>query len=270
MSRIANRLAQLKAEGRKALIPYVVAGDPRLSATVPTMHALVARGADIIELGVPFSDPMADGPVIQLGHERAMINKTSLRNVIQLVAQFREKDKGTPVVLMGYANPIVVMGYENFAQAAAEAGIDGTLTVDLPPEEALELNTQLERVGIDNIFLLAPTTTMERAAKICAMGSGFLYYVSLKGVTGAGILDIQSVTDKLAKIRELTDLPLCVGFGIKDPESACKLAAVSDGVVVGSSLVDKVAQMAQANAVDEDIAQAVAALIGDMREAMDA
>ncbi len=237
MNRITQRLASLKSDGRKAFVSYVVNGDPAPEATLPAMHELVAQGVDIIELGVPFSDPMADGPVIQLGHERALANKTTLRGTLATVKAFRESDNETPVVLMGYANPIERMGYKAFAEAAGEAGVDGVLTVDLPPEEAEALNAELKAVGIESIFLIAPTTTRERIQLIAALAGGFLYYVSLKGVTGAGHLDIVSVEKKLAEIRDITDLPLCVGFGIKDADSAKAIAQSADGVVVGSAFV---------------------------------
>lgn len=237
MNRITQRLASLKSDGRKAFVSYVVNGDPAPEATLPAMHELVAQGVDIIELGVPFSDPMADGPVIQLGHERALANKTTLRGTLATVKAFRESDNDTPVVLMGYANPIERMGYKTFARAAGEAGVDGLLTVDLPPEEAEALNAELKAVGIESIFLIAPTTTRERIQLVSSLAGGFLYYVSLKGVTGAGHLDIASVEKKLAEIREITDLPLCVGFGIKDADSAKAIARHADGVVVGSAFV---------------------------------
>lgn len=239
MSRIANCLAQLKQQNKKALVPYFVAGDPQLELCVPMMHALVEAGADIIELGVPFSDPMAEGPVIQMAHERALVHNTSLRDVLSCVKQFREKDATTPVVLMGYANPVEVMGYEAFAQKAQESGVDGVLTVDMPPEEATDFIAALKRHGLDNIFLIAPTTTEDRIRLIAGKASGYLYYVSLKGVTGAGNLDVQSVVEKVELIQSITNLPLCVGFGIKDADSAQKIAQIADGAVVGSALVDR-------------------------------
>lgn len=193
MSRIAGRFQQLAEQGRKALIPYVVAGDPSQEITVPLMHSLVESGADIIELGVPFSDPMSEGPVLQLGHERALANGTSLRHILAMVSEFRQRDQDTPVLLMGYANPIEHMGHEAFAAAANQAGIDAALTVDLPPEEVAGLNSHLRQFEMDNIFLIAPTTPEQRMAKITAQASGFIYYVSLKGVTGAGHLDTDEV-----------------------------------------------------------------------------
>ena len=229
MSRIAERFAALKQENRCALIPYVVAGDPTLKVTVPLLHELVAAGADIIELGVPFSDPMAEGPVIQLAHERALANGVSLRLVLSMVAEFRRENTHTPVLLMGYANPVERMGYREFVAAASDAGVDALLTVDMPPEEVDVLNTELKRGGLDNIFLVAPTTTAQRVEKIAEQASGFVYYVSLKGVTGAGHLDTVEVAGKVAAIKARCSLPVAVGFGIKDADSAAAVAAVADG-----------------------------------------
>ncbi|MGB5326206.1 MAG: tryptophan synthase subunit alpha [Pseudomonadales bacterium] len=248
MSRIKRCLDALHDNGGKAVVPYIVAGDPSADATLPLMHALVEAGADIIELGIPFSDPMAEGPVIQLAHERALAGKMSLRRTLDLVAAFREHNAETPVVLMGYANPVERFGYEAFAARAAEAGVDGVLTVDMPPEEIVALNEVLSKHGIDSILLIAPTTTDDRIKKICAAASGYIYYVSLKGVTGAGHLDTADVATHVARIRSHTGLPVCVGFGIKDAESAKAVAMVADGVVVGSMLVDALARAAQAGA----------------------
>jgi len=267
MSRIAKRLQDLKTRGRKALVVYIVSGDPYPEATLPSMHALVAEGADIIELGVPFSDPMAEGPVIQKGHERALVHHTSLRSTLEVVRAFRETDADTPVVLMGYVNPIERMGYKAIAEQAAAAGVDGLLTVDLPPEEAVPLKRELEAVDIDNILLLAPTTSIERARRVAALATGFLYYVSLKGVTGAGHLDVSAVKTKLEEFGQLTDLPICIGFGIKDPGTARAVSELADGVVIGSVLVDKMGSMASASA--SDIAAAVADIAGSIRAALD-
>jgi len=270
VSRIAPYLEQQQREKRKALIPYIVGGDPFREVTVPTMHALVEAGADIIELGVPFSDPMAEGPVIQLAHERALKHNVSLRDVIGMVAEFRRTNQTTPVVLMGYANPIEVMGYEVFAQMAQAAGVDGALIVDLPPEEAGGLTQALKSAAIDIIYLVAPTTTRERAAAIARSASGYLYYVSLKGVTGAGHLDVESVAAKLTELRSITTLPVCVGFGIKDAESAAQIASLADGAVVGSALVQKMADLdAQSQRDPAPYAQATASLIREMRKAID-
>lgn len=266
MSRISSSFTKLKAEGRKALIPYVTAGDPAPGVTVGLLHAMVEAGADVIELGVPFSDPMADGPVIQLACERALMHNTRLTDVLEMVAEFRQKDDVTPIVLMGYLNPIEILGYERFAQEAQKAGVDGVLTVDLPPEESQEFNQIMREHDIDTIYLLAPTTEESRVKYVCENGSGYLYYVSVKGVTGSASLDVQSVADKLEVVRKYTDLPLGVGFGIKDAESATAVSKVAEGVIVGSVLVNKIAELVK----DQDnIAPEVAAIINDMRTAMD-
>ena len=236
-SRIDERFAGLRAAGRKALVPFITAGDPEPGWTVPLMHRLVEAGADLLELGVPFSDPMADGPVIQRSSERALAKGMTIHRVLEAVSAFRQRDRETPVVLMGYLNPIEVVGYEPFARQAREVGVDGVLTVDLPPEEAGELVDALTSQGMAPVFLLAPTTTEARIAEICRMARGFVYYVSLKGVTGSDRLDPVAVAEKLALVRRHTALPIGVGFGIKDPESAAQVAAVSDAVVIGSALV---------------------------------
>lgn len=268
MNRITQRMADLKQQGRKALVAYLVNGDPFPEATLATMHAMVEAGVDIIELGIPFSDPMAEGPVIALGHERALEHNISLRSSIELVKVFRETNNDTPVLLMGYANPVERMGYQAFADSASAAGVDGLLTVDLPPEEAGPLNAELKRVGIENIFLLAPTTKPDRAAHIVTLAGGFLYYVSLKGVTGAGHLDVTSVEQKLSQLRELTHLPICVGFGIKDAETAQAVARSADGAVVGSVLVQAMGDMQGQPAAE--IAAKVASLLTPIREGLDA
>lgn len=265
-NRITQCLAGLREQGRKALIPFVTAGDPNPELTVPLMHAMVKAGANIIELGVPFSDPMADGPVIQRASERALKFHVSLRRVLDIVRHFRTQDSVTPVVLMGYLNPIEAMGYEPFARAAQEAGADGVLTVDMPPEEAQDLAAALRAHGIAPIFLLAPTSTAERIAKASALAQGYLYYVSLKGVTGAATLDVEGVGRKLKEIRAITDLPLGVGFGIKDADSAARIAGLADAVIVGSALVQKIETLA---AQPERILTEVPALLKAMREAMD-
>jgi tryptophan synthase alpha chain len=268
--RIAGRFEDLAAAGRCALIPYVVAGDPFADFTVDLMHKLVAAGADIIELGVPFSDPMAEGPVIQRGHERALEKGVSLRKALAMVAEFRQQDQATPVLLMGYANPVIGMGFEKFSELAAESGLDGLLTVDMPPEEVKELNVQLKLRGIDNIFLVAPTTPRERIKKIAEVATGFVYYVSLKGVTGAANLDIAAVSSRLAEIREFSDLPLAVGFGIKDPASAAAVARVAQGVVVGSALVSLMADSAEAGKSPAEVADIGAQMLAGLRAGMDA
>ena len=267
MSRIQTTFAELKKTGRKALIPYITAGDPAPQYTVELMHALVEAGADILELGVPFSDPMADGPVIQKACERALKHGTSTLDVFRLVTEFRKQDQQTPVVLMGYLNPIEAMGYEAFVEGAALAGIDGVLVVDLPPEEVEDFTKLLKARAMDSIFLLAPTTTLERAKTIAAAGSGYLYYVSLKGVTGSATLDVPSVAARLAEFSAITDLPLAVGFGIRDGQTARALAEVSDGVIVGSALVSRIAEL-EAN--PEKIAPLLKQVLGEMRLALDA
>ena len=267
MNRIKTCLDDNRGKGRKALVAYIVNGDPAPEATLTTMHAMVDAGVDIIELGVPFSDPMAEGPVIALGHERALANKTSLRSTLAVAAEFRKTNQSTPIVLMGYANPIERMGYTALADNAAGAGVDGLITVDLPAEEAGPLNAELQRVGIENIFLIAPTTTEKRSQAIVDMAGGFLYYVSLKGVTGAGHLDTESVKAKVAGLRKLTDLPVCVGFGIKDAETAKAIAISADGAVVGSVLVDCMGKMAGQPA--DQIAAAVVELLAPIRRGLD-
>ncbi|APX92771.1 tryptophan synthase subunit alpha [Halomonas sp. 1513] len=267
MNRIDQRFAELKAQGRKALIPYITAGDPGPEHTVGFMHALVEAGADIVELGVPFSDPMADGPVIQKACERALAKGTRLVDLFDMVREFRRTDTTTPVVLMGYLNPVERIGYDTFADAAAEAGVDGVLTVDMPPEEAEEFGPVLKARGLASIFLVAPTTSNARAATICAHGEGYLYYVSLKGVTGSASLNAEDVASHLAPLREITELPLCVGFGIRDGASAAAVAQVADGVIVGSALVNRIADNADDPAA---IAPQLKAVLGEMRQAMDA
>ncbi|WP_373186782.1 tryptophan synthase subunit alpha [Halopseudomonas sp.] len=267
MSRIQQCFEKLRSTGRKALIPYVTAGDPQPDMTVPLMHDLVEAGADIIELGVPFSDPMADGPVIQLAMERALRHHVQLKNVLGMVSSFRQSNQTTPVVLMGYLNPVERMGYEAFADAAKAAGVDGVLTVDLPPEEADDVVTLFQGRGLDTIYLLSPTTTLERAAKICKRASGYIYYVSLKGVTGSSALDVNAVASKLESLRSITDLPIGVGFGIRDGATAAAVASVADGVVVGSVLVNQIAENADQPA---QAREAVSGIIREMRSAMDA
>ena len=267
MSRIAQRFTQVRAENRAALVPYITAGDPDPSVTVPLMHDLVAAGAELIELGVPFSDPMADGPVIQLACERALAHGTSLRNVLAMVSEFRQKDTSTPVILMGYLNPVERMGADAFVAQAAAAGVDGVLMVDLPPEESGELAARMESAGLDPIYLVAPTTRPERLAHIAEAARGFIYYVSLKGVTGSQALDTSALAARLTEVRALTDLPVGVGFGVRDAETAARVAAVADAVVVGSAIVRLAEQ-----SLDQPVQfrAAAAELVGSMRAAMDA
>lgn len=270
MSRIASCFEKLKAQGKTALIPYIAAGDPNLSITVPLMHRMVESGADLIELGVPFSDPSADGPTIQASMERALEQGITLLKVLDMVKQFREQDTDTPIILMGYLNPVEHMGYQAFANAAAAAGVDGVLTVDLPPEEADSFIKPMRDNQLDCIFLLAPTTVEERVKKIAEYGSGFLYYVSLKGVTGSNILNVEEVEQKLQTIRGITDLPLGVGFGIKDAVSASAVAEVADAVVVGSAIVKKVESNLGQEGQDVHIMQQIGETLAQMRAAMDA
>lgn len=269
MSRLAGRFERLANQGRTALIPYVVAGDPHPGVTVGLMHRLVAAGADILELGVPFSDPMSEGPVIQLGHERALGNGVSLSAVLDMVKEFRREDPDTPVLLMGYANPVEHRGYAAFADDAAASGVDGLLTVDIPPEEVDALDSELRRVGMDNIFLVASTTPDDRIRRIAARARGFIYYVALKGVTGAGHLDTADVAKHVARIRSCCRLPVAVGFGIKDAETARQVASVADGVVVGSALVDTIAGKLASGADIDEACAAGAALIADIRRGID-
>jgi tryptophan synthase alpha chain len=249
VSRIAEAFQRLAAARRKGLIPYVCAGDPSPDLTVPLLHALAAAGADVIELGVPFSDPMADGPVVQRAAERAIRQGVGLRRTLQLVAEFRRDDSRTPVVLMGYANPIERFGRQEFASAAQHAGVDGVLVVDYPPEESAEFAQDMRTHGIDPIFLLAPTSTDERVAAVAAQASGYVYYVSLKGITGAGHLDTASVAARVPAIRAATRVPVGVGFGIRDAASAQAVARVADAVVIGSRLIQEMEGVPEERAV---------------------
>ncbi len=239
MSRIQGTFERLAKSGRKALIPFVTAGDPDPGITVPLMHALVEAGADIIELGVPFSDPMADGPVIQRASDRALRHGVGLNRVLAFVREFRAADPATPVVLMGYANPIEAMGAARFAEEAGRAGVDGTLVVDYPPEECESFAAMVRGRGMDLIFLLAPTSSDARIAQVAKLASGYLYYVSLKGVTGAGNLDLAEVGRKIPQIRRASRLPVGVGFGIRDAATAKAVAQVADAVVIGSAIIQQ-------------------------------
>lgn len=268
MNRIEACFARLKEEDKKALIPYITAGDPSLETTLGLMHALVKNGADIIELGYPFSDPSSDGPVIQRAVERSLSHKTRLRDVLEVVRRFREQNDTTPVVLMGYLNPVEYMGYSTFAETAVKVGVDGILVVDMPPEESSDLHQVMRNAGIDTIYLVAPTTTPERAESICKLSSGYVYYVSLKGVTGAANLNVESVISRLKELRSHTNLPIGVGFGIRDGESAAKIAAVADAVVVGSALVSKVEELEHEQHYSAEFLQQKTALIAEMRTAM--
>jgi tryptophan synthase alpha chain len=265
MSRIAGRFAALEAAGRKALIMFVTAGDPEPALTVPLMLALADAGADILEVGVPFSDPMADGPVIQRASERALKHGVGLSDVLGLVASFRKQNSETPVVLMGYANPIEAMGVDRFIAAAKAAGVDGVIVVDYPPEECGPFSELCGKAGIDVIFLLAPTSTDARIREVARVGSGFIYYVSLRGVTGAGHLDVDDVLAQLPRIRAATRMPLGVGFGIRDAESARKISRGADAVVIASRLIQELEAVPPAQAVER-----ARAFVKPIREAMDA
>ena len=264
MSRIAATFEALKRQGRKALIPFITAGDPDPGLAVPLMHALAKAGADAIELGVPFSDPMADGPVIQRSSERALRHGVSLRDVLGFLAEFRKSDCKTPVVLFGYANPIESLGVERFADAAKAADADGVLLVDYPPEEAQQLVKTLDARGLDTIFLLSPTTTDERLRQIAELGRGYLYYISLRGVTGASNIDFSEVAARVRRVREFTRLPVGVGFGIRDVASAKAIAALSDAVIIGSALIQVIEKAPRDKVTDR-----VAAFLAPIREALD-
>lgn len=265
MSRIADTFAQLRSDRRKALIPFITAGDPSLEATVPLMHALVRAGADVIELGVPFSDPMADGPTIQRSSERALARGAGLSYVLEAVAEFRGEDAQTPVVLMGYLNPIEILGGERFAAQAVAAGVDGVLLVDLPPEEAAETRAVFDAAGLDLIVLAAPTTTEARLATLCDSARGYLYYVSFAGVTGADHLDTRAAGDHLRRIRARAPVPVVAGFGIKDAAGAAAMAVDADGVVVGSALVSALAGAGDTAAAR----QRAAAFLAPLRQALE-
>lgn len=262
MSRVAQRFAALGE--RKALVTFITAGDPHISATLPAMQALVAGGADVIELGIPFSDPEADGPVIQKASERALAAGTRFADVLDTVTAFRRDNQHTPVILMGYLNS--VLAQQRFAERAAAAGVDGLIMVNLPPEEAAALRAEHIGGDLDLVFLVAPTTTAERCGIIGRAGSGFLYYVSFRGITGASHLNVDEVAARVAEVKRHTDLPVCVGFGIKDAETAARVGAVADGVVVGTALVNTMAELGH------DVARLVPALtrqVGELREALD-
>ncbi|MDI1361542.1 tryptophan synthase subunit alpha [Methylotenera sp.] len=265
MSRIQTAFTALKQQGKTALIPYITAGDPHPKHTVNLMHTLVKHGADMIELGVPFSDPMADGPVIQRASERALLHKVGLTAVLEMVKTFRETNQTTPIILMGYANPIEAIGATAFADRAKAADVDGVITVDYPPEECGEFVRQLRSRDIDPVFLLSPTTDQKRVDLIVNQASGFVYYVSLKGVTGAANLDIAEVSQRVASIRKQTNLPVGVGFGIRDAATAKATAAIADAVVVGSRMVQTIEA-----SNDDNLLSNVAALMDELKAAVDA
>lgn len=265
MSRIPATFEKLKSSSRCALIPYITSGFPLPASTVPLMHALVDNGADVIELGVPFSDPMADGPVIQRASDKALAAGVGLGDVLGYVKEFRNRNDRTPVVLMGYCNPVERMGLKRFAAAAAEAGVDGVLLVDYPPEEAAEFAAEMRSRHLETIFLLAPTSSDARFRQVADLASGYVYYVSLKGVTGAGHIDTSEVSRRVPKIRQATGLPVGVGFGIKDGATAARVAAFADAVVIGSRLIEVLEE-----GKPEDAAARAGSLLRSIREAMDA
>jgi tryptophan synthase alpha chain len=264
MSRIAATFETLRKQGRKALIPFVTAGDPDPKLTVPILHALARAGADVIELGVPFSDPMADGPVIQRSSERALKHGVSLKDVLGCVAEFRKTDRATPVVVFGYANPIEAMGVERFADAAKAADADGVLVVDYPPEEAQPLVKLLDARGLDTVFLLSPTTTDRRLEQVAKLGRGYLYYVSLRGVTGAAHIDLTDVAARVKHVRGFARLPVGVGFGIRDAATAKAIAAISDAVVIGSALIQEIEK-----APRDKVTARIGEFLAPIREALD-
>jgi tryptophan synthase alpha chain len=263
MSKIKTTFERLQAQGRRALIPFITAGDPDPALTVPLMHAMVEAGADIIELGVPFSDPMADGPTIQRASERALKKGVSLRRVLEMVANFRADNNETPVVLMGYANPIEAMGLPAFAAAAFDAGVDGALVVDYPPEEGVDFSRILQANALDPIFLLAPTSTPERVDLVSRLTSGYVYYVSLKGVTGSDRLDVEAVARRIPEIHAAIGLPVGVGFGIRDAKTAGAVARFADAVIVGSRIIEEI------EAMPEGACAGVARLIAELRQGID-
>ena len=265
MSKIQATFERLRAQRRKALIPFITAGDPDPALTVTLMHTLVEAGADIIELGVPFSDPMADGPTIQRASERALAKGVSLRQVLEMVANFRADDNETPVVLMGYANPIESMGVDAFAETALDAGVDGVLVVDYPPEESAEFARAMQANALDPIFLLAPTSTASRIEQVAALASGYVYYVSIKGVTGSAQLDVAAVAARIPEIHAATGVPVGVGFGIRDAATAGAIARIADAVVVGSRVVEEVEQ-----STPETVLERLKALVVELRRSIDA
>lgn len=263
--RIAGCFDAARRSGRKVLIPFVTAGDPEPGWTVAIMHALVAAGSDIIELGIPFSDPMADGTVIQLASERAIEKQVTLEMILELVREFRQKDSNTPVVLMGYMNPVERFGRTAFPAAARSAGVDGLLLVDCPPEELDDLGLAMTETALDGICLVAPTTTRERVKKIASVASGFIYYVSLKGITGSGQLESVDLSEPVRQIRAFSDLPVAVGFGIKNAKMAVSVAETADAVVIGSALVDALSSAETA----EHACELAAAFVAPVRESLD-
>ena len=266
MSRIGSRLGTYRRDGKTALVSFITAGDPSTETTVPALHALVKGGVDILELGVPFSDPEAEGPTIQKSSERALANGVNLVTVFEIVQDFRQSNATTPVLLMGYFNSLLRQGAEHFANAAVKAGADGVIIVNLPPEEALDIQTVFASVDLDLVFLIAPTTTEARARSIVSVAGGFIYYVSLKGVTGAQHLEIETVRKEVLRVQSYTPLPVMVGFGVKDPQDARRIATYADGVVVGSALVRT---MEALQSSERQIPGALEAQVRELRDAMD-
>lgn len=264
MNRIESVFSKLKSQNKAALIPFITAGDPDAATTVALMHRLTQSGVDLIELGVPFSDPMADGPTIQRSSERALKRHISLKDVLAMVAEFRKINQDTPVVLMGYANPIEAMGHENFVEEASRSGVDGVLVVDYPPEESTEWVSYLKNKGIDPIFLLSPTTPEARIKQVAELAKGYVYYVSLKGVTGASHLDLQDVSNKLAQLREYIQVPIGVGFGIRDAQTAKSIAERADAVVIGSRIVEEIE-----HSHPDKLMMNVEVLVKSLRDAID-
>jgi tryptophan synthase alpha chain len=264
MSKIAKVFAELKAQGRKGLVPFITAGDPEPGITLDLLHALVRGGADVIELGIPFSDPMADGPVIQRASERALSHGMSLKHVIEIVKEFRQSNDHTPIVLMGYANPIEHMGTETFVRTAKDAGVDGVLVVDYPPEECEDFAQQCRAAGIDPIFLLAPTSSQARIDQVGKVAAGYIYYVSLKGVTGSANLDTKAVAGIIPQIRAASNVPIAVGFGIRDAQSAVAVGQTADAVVIGSRIVQLLEETPSSERV-----QSLERFLRDIREALD-
>lgn len=264
MSRIQTSFQRLRQTGRKALIPYVTAGDPDPSVTVPVMRAMVEAGADVIELGVPFSDPMADGPVIQRSGERALRHGVGLRQALGMVAEFRRDDAATPVVLMGYANPVEAMGWKEFVRTAKESGVDGVIVVDYPPEESAEFAKLVRAAGMDLIFLLAPTSNDDRVASIARLASGYIYYVSLKGITGASHIDLADVAANIQRIRRETKLPVGVGFGIRDGATAKAICGLADAAIIGTRVIQEIEGTAPS-----EVPGKIRAFLRGVRQAMD-
>ena len=264
MSRIQTTFTNLANNKRKALIPFITAGDPHPDMTVNLLHALVDSGADMIELGIPFSDPMADGPVIQRASERALANNVGINKTIDLVKDFRKDNEHTPIILMGYANPIEAIGLTNFVSAIKEAGVDGVITVDYPPEESKEFVSLLLKNDIDSIFLLSPTTEDERIKLIISQATGFIYYVSLKGVTGSANIDMEQVSERVNNVRQFTNLPVAVGFGVKDEKTAKEVAAIADAVVIGSRIVLEIEQSNK-----DDLIGNIKKLMREMKDAIE-